>query len=105
MVHGAADSYISPNFYPSKAENHRVVPTWNYVTAHVYGQLVVHDDVTWLESLVRRLTDHHEAREPQPWSVDDAPAAYIAGAAAGHRRRRAGDQPDRGQGQAQPEPT
>lgn len=79
VVHGAADSYISPNFYPSKLENHRVVPTWNYVTAHVYGQLVVHDDVTWLEALVRRLTDHHEAREPKAWSVDEAPAAYIAG--------------------------
>jgi transcriptional regulator len=79
VVHGAADSYISPSFYPSKAENHRVVPTWNYLTAHVYGRLVVHDDVTWLEALVRRLTDHHEAREPKAWSVDDAPAAYIEG--------------------------
>jgi transcriptional regulator len=79
VVHGPADSYISPNFYPSKADNHRVVPTWNYVTAHVYGQLVVHDDVTWLEALVRRLTDHHEAREPRPWSVDDAPRPYIEG--------------------------
>ena len=78
IVHGP-DSYISPNFYASKAENHRVVPTWNYLTAHVYGQLVVHDDVTWLSSLVRRLTDFHEAREPRAWSVNDAPAPYIAG--------------------------
>ena len=79
VVHGAADSYISPNFYPSKAENHRVVPTWNYVTAHVYGQLVIHDDVAWLDALVRRLTDHHEAREARQWSVDDAPVPYIEG--------------------------
>ena len=33
------DAYISPAWYPSKAEHGRVVPTWNYVTAHVYGRL------------------------------------------------------------------
>lgn len=73
------DAYISPSWYPSKAEHGRVVPTWNYVTAHVYGRLIVHDDVRWLESLVRRLTDKHEAASSQPWSVDDAPEAFIAG--------------------------
>jgi transcriptional regulator len=78
VVHGP-DSYVSPNFYASKAENHRVVPTWNYLTAHVYGQLVVHDDTVWLSGLVRRLTDFHEAHEPRPWSVDDAPVPYIEG--------------------------
>ena len=73
------DAYVSPSWYATKAEHGRVVPTWNYVTAHVYGDLVVHDDPAWVEALVRRLTDHHEAREPRPWSVDDAPAAYVAG--------------------------
>jgi len=43
IVRGAGDAYISPGFYPSKLENGRVVPTWNYTTAHVYGELVVHD--------------------------------------------------------------
>jgi transcriptional regulator len=67
-------------WYPSKREHGRVVPTWNYVTAHVYGELVVHDDPAWVESLVRRLTDRQEALTPGPaWSVDDAPAAYVAG--------------------------
>lgn len=60
------DSYVSPSWYASKAEHGRVVPTWNYLTAHVYGELVVHDDVTWLDSLVHRLTDQHEARRPEP---------------------------------------
>src|SRR5687768_16166432 len=54
------DAYISPNWYASKAEHGRVVPTWNYVTAHVYGQLVVHDDAAWVEANVRRLTERHE---------------------------------------------
>ncbi|TDU89049.1 PaiB family negative transcriptional regulator [Kribbella voronezhensis] len=73
------DAYISPSSYASKAEHGRVVPTWNYVTAHVYGDLVIHDDATWLDSLVRRLTSKHESSRPAPWSVDDAPAAYVAG--------------------------
>lgn len=78
IVRGS-DSYISPNWYPSKAEHGRVVPTWNYLTAHVYGAVTVHDDPVWVESLVRRLTDKHEADRPQPWSVDDAPEKYLAG--------------------------
>ena len=73
------DAYISPSWYASKAEHGRVVPTWNYVTAHVYGRLVVHDDAEWTEDLVRRLTAKHEAGNPRPWSVDDAPPEFIAG--------------------------
>ncbi|MBV9446320.1 MAG: FMN-binding negative transcriptional regulator [Streptosporangiaceae bacterium] len=74
------DAYISPSWYASKAEHGRVVPTWNYVTAHVYGQLVVHDDPTWVEGVVRRLTIKHEAAKGEPiWSVDDAPRQYIEG--------------------------
>jgi transcriptional regulator len=75
----ATDAYVSPSWYASKAEHGRVVPTWNYVTAHVYGRLVVHDDPEWVEALVRRLTDQREAALPHPWSVDDAPAAFVAG--------------------------
>ena len=73
------DAYITPRWYASKAEHGRVVPTWNYMTAHVYGNLVVHDDPVWTEGLVRRLTSHHEAEVDHPWTVDDAPAEFIAG--------------------------
>ena|SRR6516225_8713320 len=73
------DAYVSPTWYASKAEHGRVVPTWNYVTAHVYGQFVVHDDPVWTERLVRRLTAKHEAANAHPWSVDDAPRAFIEG--------------------------
>lgn len=75
IAHGP-DAYISPNWYESKREHGRVVPTWNYLTAHIHGPLTIHDDVGWLEHLVRRLTDRHEADQPQPWGVDDAPRAY-----------------------------
>ena len=73
------DAYISPSWYASKAEHGRVVPTWNYTTAHVYGRLVIHDDPAWVENLVRRLTTLHEASAEKPWTVDDAPARYVAG--------------------------
>jgi transcriptional regulator len=73
------DAYVSPAWYPSKSEHGRVVPTWNYVTAHVYGELVVHDDVDWLGDLVHRLTEKHEAGQPRPWAVADAPPAFVAG--------------------------
>lgn len=73
------DAYISPSWYPSKAEHGRVVPTWNYSIAHVYGRLVIHDDAGWLARHVRRLTDLHEGEQERPWSVDDAPAKFITG--------------------------
>jgi len=73
------DAYVSPTWYASKAEHGRVVPTWNYITAHVYGDLIVHDDVDWLSALVRRLTEKHESGMTPQWSVDDAPEPYIAG--------------------------
>ena len=43
------DAYISPSWYATKREHGRVVPTWNYVTAHLHGRLVVHDDPGWCE--------------------------------------------------------
>jgi transcriptional regulator len=90
------DAYVSPSWYAAKAEHGRVVPTWNYVTAHVYGQLVVHDDPAWVEGVVRRLTAKHEAarlsspgqwpagpqafgQEDRAWSPDDAPRTFIEG--------------------------
>jgi transcriptional regulator len=73
------DAYISPAWYATKREHGRVVPTWNYVTAHVHGTLVVHDDPDWVEANVRALTARHEAARAEPWSVDDAPLPYVAG--------------------------
>ncbi|MFF5536004.1 FMN-binding negative transcriptional regulator [Streptomyces cinerochromogenes] len=71
------EAYITPSWYATKAEHHRVVPTWNYMIAHVYGQLVVHDDAAWIEAQIRRLADRHEAGYEEPWSVDQAPAKFI----------------------------
>jgi len=79
VIVAGPDAYISPAWYATKREHGRVVPTWNYITAHVYGELVIHDDLDWVEANVRRLSDHHEGARAEPWSVDDAPQPYVAG--------------------------
>ncbi len=69
--------YISPSWYPSKADHGRVVPTWDYVTVQVAGPLRCTDDRRTLLDLVTRLTDRHEAGRAEPWQVADAPADHI----------------------------
>ena len=73
------DAYITPTWYETKREHGRVVPTWNYITAHVYGELVIHDDAAFVERNVRALVDKHEAARDPNWAVDDAPANFIEG--------------------------
>ena len=77
-IFSGPDAYVSPSWYPTKAESGKVVPTWNYEVVHVYGALTVHDDPAWVADLVRRLTDRHESERTSPWSVDDAPEDYLA---------------------------
>ncbi len=73
------DHYISPSWYPTKAEHGRVVPTWNYATWHAHGHLKAFESRDWLIDLLHRLTTTHESRLPKPWAIDDAPADYIDG--------------------------
>ena len=79
VIFAGADAYISPGFYPSKAEHGKVVPTWNYVAVHAYGTAEVFTDTDRLRTLVSALTDRHEAGRANPWKVADAPADYIDG--------------------------
>ena len=70
-------AYVSPNWYPSKATDGSVVPTWNYVMVQARGVLRVHDDRAWLRAHVTALTTRHERTQARPWAVDDAPADYV----------------------------
>ena len=79
VIFAGADAYVSPGFYPSKAEHGKVVPTWNYIAVHAYGTAEVFSDAERLLNLVSALTDRHEAGRAQPWKVADAPADYIDG--------------------------
>ncbi|MBN3767224.1 FMN-binding negative transcriptional regulator [Burkholderia sp. Ac-20365] len=71
-------AYISPNWYPSKHDAHRQVPTYNYMVVHAHGRIAVHDDETFVRGLVARLTRKMEAGEPVPWKMGDAPADFIS---------------------------
>lgn len=75
IFHGP-DAYVTPSWYPTKAETGKVIPTWNYAVAHAYGTLRVVDDPTWIRAQLEALTDHNEARFVEPWHVDDAPRDY-----------------------------
>lgn len=69
--------YISPNWYPSKHEAHRQVPTWNYEVVHAHGRLRIIDDEKFVAALLARMTRRHEAGEPRPWRMGDAPRDYL----------------------------
>lgn len=77
VLFSGADAYVHPGWYPAKAEHGKVVPTWNYIAVHAWGQAEVFDDPERLLQLVSRLSDRHEQGRAQPWAVEDAPRDYI----------------------------
>lgn len=78
VVFRGVQGYISPNWYPGKHETHRRVPTWNYEVVHAHGTIHLHDDEKFIRGIVARLTRTHEADQPVPWKMGDAPADYLA---------------------------
>lgn len=76
-IFSGPQAYVSPGWYPSKQENPKVVPTWNYRAVHVGGTLHFHEDRDWLLRNVGDLTERFEAGRPEPWSLEDAPQDYI----------------------------
>ncbi len=77
VVFTGIDAYITPNWYASKAEHGKAVPTWNYIAVHVEGVLTWHDNVEFLRSHLETLTNTHEAQEAHPWAMHDAPEEYL----------------------------
>jgi transcriptional regulator len=79
VVFRAANAYISPNWYPSKHDFHRQVPTWNYQAVHVQGKVKIRHDERFLRGLVARLTRVNEARtgSDRPWKMTDSSKEYI----------------------------
>jgi transcriptional regulator len=83
VVFQGAQGYISPAWYPAKAEHGKVVPTWNYVVVQARGRLRAIDDAAWLRDFVGRLTDRFEAERtaaaavPPAWKIGDAPEDFL----------------------------
>jgi transcriptional regulator len=74
-VFSGPHAYISPGWYASGP----AVPTWNYVDVHAYGTLRLIEGVDWLGTVLRRLSDRHEARSAEPWKMQDLPEPYLSG--------------------------
>lgn len=77
VIFKAVDGYISPSWYPGKQEHHKQVPTWNYSVVHAHGRIQIRDDARFVRRLLANLTRTHEAAEPTPWKMADAPRDYL----------------------------
>ena len=77
VVFRAADAYISPNWYPSKREFKKQVPTWNYAVVHAHGRVTIRDDERYVRGVIARLTKTHESPQANPWKMSDSPREYI----------------------------
>ena len=71
------NAYVSPNWYPSKLQHGKAVPTWNYEVVHVEGSVSWQSDPAWLKAHLSSLTDRHEAGQAEPWELADAPEDYL----------------------------
>jgi transcriptional regulator len=77
VIFQGPQAYVSPSWYPGKAEHGKVVPTWNYVAVHAWGVPRVIDDAVWLRRLIEDLTVSQEQHRTNPWAVGDAPEDFI----------------------------
>lgn len=77
IVFQGPEHYVTPSWYPSKAEHGKVVPTWNYIIVHARGTMRAIQDTDWLLAHLNALTDHQETGRDTPWAVADAPADYL----------------------------
>jgi transcriptional regulator len=77
MIFQGPEGYITPNWYPSKAEHGKVVPTWNYAIVHAYGRPEVMGKKDWLRRHVSELTTQQEQTQARPWVLLDAPQSYV----------------------------
>ena len=77
VIFQGANAYVSPAWYPSKTQNGRVVPTWNYIAVHAYGPVEFFDDSARLLEIVSSLTDSFESGRAERWGVKDAPEEYV----------------------------
>jgi transcriptional regulator len=78
VVFQSIDHYVSPGWYETKRETHKVVPTWNYIIVQIRGPARVDDSAGYLSDQIDQLTREHEGKRETRWSVTDAPADFIA---------------------------
>jgi len=77
VVFQGENNYVTPSWYPSKEEHHRVVPTWSYEIVQMRGTPVLHESPEWLYKQVSHATNTLESDRIQPWQVTDAPEPFV----------------------------
>ena len=79
IIFRGENAYVSPNYYPTKIEHHRHVPTWNYQVVHIHGAISFQHDSNAKRAAVGLLTRHHERRlnGKNAWRMADAPNDYM----------------------------
>lgn len=77
VVFQGPEAYISPSNYPSKQRDPRHVPTWNYAVVHARGRVRVLTEASALLSIVDQLSVQFERQRAEPWSLAQAPRAYV----------------------------
>ncbi|MCE0492744.1 FMN-binding negative transcriptional regulator [Vibrio salinus] len=77
VIFNGAHSYISPSYYPTKAQHGRAVPTWNYVVVHAKGNIHYVHEPQAVYQILETLTNEQEAQFELPWSISDAPGDFI----------------------------
>lgn len=77
VIFESHDSYISPSYYPEKQRTHKIVPTWDFASIHIYGKLTVVDDFDFVRTQLENFTNQQEAKRSEPWKVTDAPENYL----------------------------
>jgi transcriptional regulator len=65
VFHGP-HAYVSPSWYADPAA---MVPTWNYVVAHVHGSAMPLADRTETLSILGQMTERFESGRPRPWRL------------------------------------
>jgi transcriptional regulator len=77
VIFQGAERYITPSWYATKRETGKVVPTWNYAVVQASGPMRVIEDRAWLAAQIAALTASQEGGRAEPWSVTDAPPAFV----------------------------
>lgn len=79
VIFQGPQAYVTPSWYSAKREHGKVVPTWNYVVVQARGRPLIIDAPDWLRTQIHALTTQQEQGLAEPWTVDDAPADFVAG--------------------------
>ncbi len=65
MIFQGPHAYISPSWYGTLES----VPTWNYVSVHVYGRFVPIADEREISGILKKMVGFYEGFLPQPWDM------------------------------------